>query len=50
MGFKLLGRCGNQVESGRHAEKYVKYTADDFDNYLLDLFDKIEGNGMELNC
>lgn len=43
MGFKLLGTFGNQVKSGRHAGKYISYTAEDFDNYLLDLFDKIEG-------
>ncbi|KAK9995401.1 hypothetical protein SO802_020087 [Lithocarpus litseifolius] len=35
----FMGRFGNQVESGRHAGKYIKYTADDLENYLLDLFE-----------
>ncbi|XP_030941141.1 exocyst complex component EXO70B1-like [Quercus lobata] len=34
----FMGRFGNQVESGRHAEKYIKYTADDLEDYLSDLF------------
>ncbi|KAF3973980.1 hypothetical protein CMV_002651 [Castanea mollissima] len=35
----FMGRFGNQVESGRHAGNYMKYTADDLENYLLDLFE-----------
>ncbi|XP_075663453.1 exocyst complex component EXO70A1-like [Castanea sativa] len=35
----FMGRFGNQVESGRHAGKYIKYTADDLENYLLDLWE-----------
>uniref|UniRef100_A0A2N9ICX2 Exocyst subunit Exo70 family protein n=1 Tax=Fagus sylvatica TaxID=28930 RepID=A0A2N9ICX2_FAGSY len=35
----FMGRFGNQVESGRHAGKYIKYTADDLEGYLLDLFE-----------
>ncbi|EEF51795.1 exocyst complex component EXO70B1 [Ricinus communis] len=35
----FLGRFGSQLESGRHAGKYIKYTADDLENYLLDLFE-----------
>ncbi|KDP30922.1 hypothetical protein JCGZ_11298 [Jatropha curcas] len=35
----FLGRFGNQLESGRHAGKYIKYTAEDLENYLLDLFE-----------
>ena len=35
----LMGMLGNQVESGRYAEKYIKYTADDLESYLLDLFE-----------
>jgi len=35
----FLGRFGNQVESGRHAGKYIKYTADDLESYLLDFFE-----------
>nr|POE66795.1 exocyst complex component exo70a1 [Quercus suber] len=34
----FMGRFGNQVESGRHAEKHIKYTADDLEDYLSDLF------------
>ncbi|KAK9995403.1 hypothetical protein SO802_020089 [Lithocarpus litseifolius] len=33
----FMGRFGNQVESGRHVEKY--YTADNLENYLFDLFE-----------
>lgn len=35
----FMGRFGSQVESGRHAGKYIKYTADDLEGYLLDLFE-----------
>ncbi|GMJ00102.1 exocyst subunit exo70 family protein F1 [Hibiscus trionum] len=35
----FMGRFGNQLESGRHAGKYIKYTPDDLENYLLDLFE-----------
>lgn len=42
----FLGRFGSQLESGRHAGKYIKYTADDLENYLLDLF---EGTPAILN-
>lgn len=35
----FLGRFGSQLESGRHAGKYIKYTAEDLENYLLDLFE-----------
>ena len=34
----FMGMLGNQVESGRYAGKYIKYTADDLESYLLDLF------------
>ncbi|KAF3973978.1 hypothetical protein CMV_002650 [Castanea mollissima] len=34
----FMGRFGNQVESGGYAEQYIKYTADDLENYLSDLF------------
>ena len=33
----FMGRFWNQVESGRHVEKY--YTADDLENYMFDLFE-----------
>jgi exocyst complex protein 7 len=35
----FLGRFGNRVESGRYAGKYIKYSADDLQSYLLDLFE-----------
>ncbi|XP_075661396.1 exocyst complex component EXO70A1-like [Castanea sativa] len=35
----FMGRFRNQVESGRHAGKYIKYTAEDLEGYLLDLFE-----------
>ncbi|KAL2492258.1 exocyst subunit exo70 family protein F1 [Abeliophyllum distichum] len=35
----FLGRFGNHLESGRHAGKYIKYTAEDLENHLLDLFE-----------
>ncbi|KAG9446007.1 hypothetical protein H6P81_012135 [Aristolochia fimbriata] len=42
----FLGRFGGHLESGRHAGKYIKYTADDLENLLLDLF---EGSPGPLN-
>ncbi|XP_021905639.1 exocyst complex component EXO70B1 [Carica papaya] len=35
----FMGRFGSQLESGRHAGKYIKYTPDDLESYLLDLFE-----------
>ncbi|KAF3973982.1 hypothetical protein CMV_002653 [Castanea mollissima] len=35
----FMGRFRNLVESGRHAGKYIKYTAEDLEGYLLDLFE-----------
>ena len=37
----FMGRFGNQVESGRHAEKYIEYTADDLESYLFNLFEGV---------
>lgn len=37
----FFGRNKSQLEGGRHAGKYIKYTPDDLEGYLLDLF---EGN------
>jgi exocyst complex protein 7 len=34
-----MGRFGSQLEGGRHAGKYIKYTPDDLENYLIDLFE-----------
>ncbi|MFS8000513.1 putative exocyst complex component Exo70, cullin repeat-like-containing domain superfamily [Helianthus anomalus] len=42
----FFGRFGSQLESGRHAGKYVKYTPDDLEHYLSDLF---EGKPTVLN-
>ncbi|GAA0170015.1 membrane traffic protein [Lithospermum erythrorhizon] len=42
----FLGRFGSHLESGRHAGKYIKYTPDDLENYLLDLF---EGSPLMLH-
>ncbi|KAJ4962468.1 hypothetical protein NE237_022407 [Protea cynaroides] len=33
----FLGRFGNHLEGGRHAGKYIKYTAEDLEDYLLNL-------------
>ncbi|XP_010250741.1 PREDICTED: exocyst complex component EXO70B1 [Nelumbo nucifera] len=35
----FVGRFGSHLESGRHAGKYIKYTPEDLENYLLDLFE-----------
>ncbi|XP_022923976.1 exocyst complex component EXO70B1-like [Cucurbita moschata] len=35
----FLGRHGSQLENTRHAGRYIKYTSDDLENYLLDLFE-----------
>ncbi|PON72161.1 Exocyst complex protein [Trema orientale] len=35
----FMGRFGSQLEGGRHAGKYIKYTPEDLENYLLDLFE-----------
>ncbi|KAL2934493.1 Exocyst complex component EXO70B1 [Bienertia sinuspersici] len=39
----FLGRFGPQLESTRHAWKYIKYTAEDLDGYLSDLFEGTPG-------
>lgn len=38
----FLGRYGHYLETGRHPEKYVKYTAEDIEDFLNNLF---EGSG-----
>ncbi|KAL8556990.1 hypothetical protein ACS0TY_004457 [Phlomoides rotata] len=35
----FMGRFGSHLESGRHAGRYIKYTPDELENYLLDLFE-----------
>eukprot|EP00268_Persea_americana_P052989 TRINITY_DN5971_c0_g1_i1.p1 TRINITY_DN5971_c0_g1~~TRINITY_DN5971_c0_g1_i1.p1 ORF type:complete len:605 (-),score=84.92 TRINITY_DN5971_c0_g1_i1:197-2011(-) len=42
----FVGRFGIQLESGRNAGKYVKYSPEDMENLLLDLF---EGSPGSLN-
>lgn len=39
----FMGRFGSQLEGGRHAGKYIKYTPDELENYLLDLFEGSPG-------
>ncbi|MQL75454.1 hypothetical protein Taro_007805 [Colocasia esculenta] len=35
----FMGRFGGQLEGGRHAAKYIKYTPEDLEKYLEDLFE-----------
>ncbi|GLU12720.1 hypothetical protein SLE2022_293790 [Rubroshorea leprosula] len=42
----FVGRFGSQLESGRHAGKYIKYTPEDLESYLSDLF---EGSPLVLH-
>ncbi|GAB2289398.1 hypothetical protein Dimus_023708 [Dionaea muscipula] len=35
----FLGRFGSHLESGKHSGKYIKYTAEDLEAYLADLFE-----------
>ncbi|KAL2465468.1 exocyst subunit exo70 family protein F1 [Abeliophyllum distichum] len=35
----FMGRFGSHLESGRNAGKYIKYTPEDLENHLLDLFE-----------
>ncbi|KAJ6418095.1 hypothetical protein OIU84_001477 [Salix udensis] len=35
----FTGRFGSQIDSGRNAGKYIKYSPDDLENYLIDLFE-----------
>lgn len=35
----FMGRYSNQLEGGKYGDKYIKYSADDLQNYLLDLFE-----------
>ncbi|XP_068665536.1 exocyst complex component EXO70B1-like [Aristolochia californica] len=39
----FLGRFGGHLEIGRHAGKYIKYTADDLENLIIDLFEGSPG-------
>ncbi|CAA7016986.1 unnamed protein product [Microthlaspi erraticum] len=42
----FFGRNKSQIEGGRHAGKYIKYTPDDLESYLPDLF---EGNQLVIH-
>lgn len=35
----FMGRHASQLDDGRHSDKYIKYSADDLQNYLLDFFE-----------
>ncbi|XP_017698479.2 exocyst complex component EXO70A1-like [Phoenix dactylifera] len=35
----FVGRFHGQLEGGRHVAKYLKYTPEDIENYLVDLFE-----------
>uniref|UniRef100_A0A2P2L6S3 Exocyst subunit Exo70 family protein n=1 Tax=Rhizophora mucronata TaxID=61149 RepID=A0A2P2L6S3_RHIMU len=37
----FMGRFGSQLENGRHAGKYIKYTPEDLENYLSHLFEGV---------
>ncbi|XP_044477262.1 exocyst complex component EXO70B1 [Mangifera indica] len=39
----FMGRFRGQLESGRHSGKYIKYTPEDLETYLLDLFEGSPG-------
>ncbi|KAJ4712567.1 Exocyst subunit Exo70 family protein [Melia azedarach] len=39
----FMGRFRSQLEGGRHAGKYIKYTPEDLESYLLDLFEGSPG-------
>ncbi|KAF5730946.1 Exocyst subunit exo70 family protein F1 isoform 2 [Tripterygium wilfordii] len=39
----FMGRFGSQLESVRHSGKYIKYTPEDLESYLLDLFEGSPG-------
>ncbi|KAF9603901.1 hypothetical protein IFM89_038620 [Coptis chinensis] len=39
----FMGRFRSHLESGRHAGKYIKYTAEDIENHLSDLFEGSPG-------
>lgn len=39
----FMGRFGSHLDSGRHAGKYIKYTPEDLENHLSDLFEGLPG-------
>ncbi|KAL5717533.1 hypothetical protein ACHQM5_010519 [Ranunculus cassubicifolius] len=40
----FMGRVSCQLDRVRHASRYMKYTLEDIENYLLDLFDGVPGD------
>lgn len=40
----FLGRFGMHLEGVRHAERYIKYTPEDLENFILDLFEGSPGS------
>ncbi|KAG0494936.1 hypothetical protein HPP92_005930 [Vanilla planifolia] len=39
----FLGRFGGQLEVGRQAAKYIKYSPDELENFISDLFEGLSG-------
>ncbi|XP_020111910.1 exocyst complex component EXO70B1 [Ananas comosus] len=39
----FMGRFGGQLDGGRHATRYIKYTAEDLENNISDLFEGLPG-------
>ncbi|XP_073000271.1 exocyst complex component EXO70A1-like [Typha latifolia] len=39
----FVGRFRGQLEGGRHSTKYIKYTPDDLENHVSDLFEGLQG-------
>jgi len=40
----FTGRYGSLVDSGRNSGKYIKYTPEDLENHLSDLFEGSPGS------
>lgn len=40
----FMGRIGIQLESDKHAEKYLKYSPEELEEYLLGLFEGLQGS------
>eukprot|EP00252_Welwitschia_mirabilis_P022888 TRINITY_DN6321_c0_g1_i1.p1 TRINITY_DN6321_c0_g1~~TRINITY_DN6321_c0_g1_i1.p1 ORF type:complete len:692 (+),score=122.84 TRINITY_DN6321_c0_g1_i1:403-2478(+) len=44
----FLGRFKSHLEGGRHADRYIKYSPEDLENYLLDIFKDAPGSTHHL--